>query len=129
METIVFAVPIEVAHAARKRLTQKNVKKGFARCLTPMDPVVVMSNQPAPDKTLLAIRISRALKVRLERLAAQRKETVTDVVIAILGKSVQNVELTPDDYRKIADEIEAARSGRKTDQRLRPRRTEGGSRA
>ena len=108
---------------------QKNVKKCFARCLTPMDPVVVMSNQPAPDKAILAIRISRALKMRLERLAEQRKETVTDVVVAILGKSVQNVELTPDDYRKIADEIEAARSGRKTDQRLRSNRTEGGSHA
>lgn len=88
-----------------------------------------MPNQPAPDKVVLALRISRALKRRLEKLAKLRKETLTDVVIGILNQQVQNVELTPDDYRKIADEIEAARKGDAPDQRVRPRRTEGGARA
>ena len=69
------------------------------------------------------------MKVRLEKLAAARKETVTDLVVSILGREVSNVELTPDDYRKIADEVEAARAGKSADKRLRAPRAQGGSHA
>lgn len=86
-----------------------------------------MPNQPAPDKVILALRINRALKRRLEKLAKLRRETLTDVVIGILTQQVQNTELTPDDYRKIANEIEAARKGDAPDQRVRSRRAEGGT--
>lgn len=105
----------------------KNVKKGIERSLTPWHVVGAMPNQPAPDKVILALRISRTLKRRLEKLAKQRKETITEVVIAILNQQVQHVELTPDDYRKIAAEVEEARKGSVSDKRLRPRRVEGGA--
>lgn len=67
-----------------------------------------MPNQGSSDKTFLTVRIPRALYHRIKRLAQQRGETVTDLVLSILNRSVQDVELTPEDYRKIADEIEKA---------------------
>lgn len=125
MHFLQVIVPAETAFALEKL---GKFAKCLERSLTPMHLGVAMPNQPAPDKVILAIRITRALKRRLEKLAALRKESVTDVVIAILNQQVQSVELTPDDYRKIADEIEKARAGGIPDQRLRPRRTQGGAR-
>jgi len=126
MEFLQVIVPRETAAALEKCGT---FQKCIERSLTPCQLGGAMPNQPAPDKVVLALRISRALKRRLEKLAKQRKETLTDVVIAILNQQVQNVELTPDDYRKIADQIEAARKGDAPDQRVRSSRTEGGARA
>jgi hypothetical protein len=128
MEEIRVQVPLEVAHALRKLRMLENVKKGLVRYLTPCEGLSAMSNQPSPDKTILAIRLGRPLKARLEKLALARKETVTDLVVSILGREVSNVELTPDDYRKIADEVEAARAGKSADKRLRAPRAQGGPR-
>ena len=83
-----------------------------------------MANQPAPDKTMLALRIPRTLKVRIEKAAKHHNMSVTDYVLFVLNRETQNVELTPDDYRRIAQEIEAAKSGNRVDHRIRPQRTQ-----
>ena len=72
---------------------------------------------------MLALRIPRALKVRLEKKAKGNSMTLSDYVVWILTRETNDVELSPDDYRKIADEIEEARSGRRIDHRVRSRGT------
>jgi hypothetical protein len=72
---------------------------------------------------MLALRIPRALKVRLEKKAKGNRMTLSDYVVWILTRETNDVELSPDDYRKIADEIEEARAGRRTDHRVRARGT------
>lgn len=68
-----------------------------------------MPNQGAADKKHLTIRMPVILWRRVKKLADSRGETVTDVVLSIIHKSVDNVELTPAEIRQIADEVEAAR--------------------
>ena len=66
-------------------------------------------NERSPDKAHVSVYLSRGLRRKLEKLAASRGETLTDVLTWLVTKAVVNVELTPDDYRQIADETEAAR--------------------
>lgn len=82
-----------------------------------------MPNQPSPDRAMLALRIPRGLKARLEKRAKANKMFLSDYVVWILTRETNDVELTPDDYRKIAEEVEAARQGRRVDHRVRSRRT------
>lgn len=72
-----------------------------------------MPNQPDINKTQLVVRIERALKLQVEKEAAQNKITPTKLVNRILMEELSNVELTADDYRKIADEIERDKRRRK----------------
>lgn len=68
-----------------------------------------MANQPAPDKKHLTLRMPRVLHARLKKLAKKRGETVTEVALSIMHKAVDSIELTPAEFRQIADEIEKAR--------------------
>lgn len=45
---------------------------------------------------------------RLRRLAKLRRETVTDLVVALLHRSVEDVSLTSQDYEQIARETRQA---------------------
>jgi hypothetical protein len=60
------------------------------------------------DKDHLNIWIQRGLMKKLNKLAKDRGESLTDVVAWILTKAVANVELTSDDYREIAEETKKA---------------------
>ena len=113
----------DVRFALRCKVQQEKVKNPLVRLLTPCFIRPVMPNQPSPDRAMLALRIPRALKVRLEKKAKGNSMTLSDYVVWILTRETNDVELSPDDYRKIADEIEEARSGRRTDHRVRARGT------
>lgn len=85
----------------------------LTRCIAPNSFSPDVPNQPSPDKTQLCLRLPRALKARLEKLSRQRGVSVTELVEWLLQKQTKNVELSADDYRKIADDIEKAKRGRK----------------
>jgi hypothetical protein len=119
MEEISTKVPLEWVHGLRKLGTSKNVKKGLERLLTPVHLVVAMPNQHAPDKAPIALYIPRTLKERVRKEAKAKGMSITDFVEWLLWSAVKNVELTDEDHRRIADEIQAAQAGRKTDQRVR----------
>jgi hypothetical protein len=76
-----------------------------SKCNTPSD----MANQRAADKRILTLWLPRTLFARLEKLAAGRGETLTQLITNFITHATQNTELTPEDYRKIADETEKAR--------------------
>ncbi len=76
--------------------------------------VAAMPSQRHPDKTTLAVYLPRTLMQRLRRLAAQRGETVTTVVEAMVMKKTRDVVLTPEDYEQIARETRAAQGRRST---------------
>ena len=122
METIVFAVPLELVHALRKWRNSKNVKKGLERLLKPEHLVFAMPNQHAPDKAPIALYIPRTLKERVRKGAKEKGMSITDFVEWILYAAVKNVELTDEDHIRIAEEIQAARSGSTSDQRVRAAR-------
>ncbi len=74
------------------------------------------SNVPGqrhPDKTTLSVYLPRTLMQRLRRLAAERGETVTTVIEAMVTAQTREVVLTPEDYEQIAQETRQAQSGRK----------------
>lgn len=76
--------------------------------------VAVVPSQRHPDKTTLAVYLPRTLMQRLRRLAAERGETVTSVVEAMVTAQTREVELAPEDYEQIARETRAAQGGRKS---------------
>lgn len=119
-------IPRELAFALEKLNSQKNVQKIIARSLTPCFDVSAMPNQPSPDKVILSLRITRALKRRIQKAASQSCSILTDWIVGALTAQTQNVTLTADDYRKIADETEKAAKGLGSDQRLRSSRTGSG---
>ena len=113
-------VPSEVRYSVEILQQRKKVLKGLARWLTPCFHLFVMPNQPSPDKAMLAIRLPRALKARLQKKARALGMSFSDYVVWVLTRESNDVELSPNDYRKIAKEVEEARSGRRTDHRVRP---------
>ena len=64
--------------------------------------------QRHPDKTTLSVYMPRLLMQRLRRLALERNETVTAVLMAWLEAETKNVSLTPEDHEQIARETRAA---------------------
>lgn len=68
--------------------------------------------QRHPDKTTLSVYLPRTLMQRLRRLAAERGESVTTVVEAMVTAQTRSVELTPEDYEQIARETRAAQTNR-----------------
>ena len=75
------------------------------RCNAPCN-CFYMANSPDINKTQLVIRIERGLKLQVEKEAANQKTTTTAFVNRILMEELSHVELTPADYRQIADDIE-----------------------
>ena len=65
-----------------------------------------MPNSPDINKTQLAVRLERALKRQLEREAKNQKIKPTTLVNRILMEELSHVELTAEDYRAIAADIE-----------------------
>jgi len=73
-----------------------------------------MPGQRHPDKTTLSVYLPRTLMQRLRRLAAERGETVTTVIEAMVTAQTRDIVLSPEDYEQIAQETRQALSGRKT---------------
>lgn len=68
--------------------------------------------QRHPDKTTLSVYLPRTLMQRLRRLAAERGDSVTTVIEAMVTAQTREVVLTPEDYEQIARETRAAQSSR-----------------
>lgn len=69
-----------------------------------------MSNQPKAENVQRALRVQRELDAKvLKRFRADKTMTVKDAYIFALMFATRNVELTAEEYRKIAEETEAAK--------------------
>lgn len=69
-----------------------------------------MSNQPKAENVQRALRVQRELDAKvLKRFRADESMTVKDAYIFALMYATRNVELTADEYRKIAEDTEAAK--------------------
>jgi hypothetical protein len=66
-----------------------------------------MPNSPSLNRTNLVVRIERGLKRQVQKAAGEQRITPTALVNRILAEELADVDLTPEDYRLIADEIEA----------------------
>lgn len=105
--TLLLTIPRETA------LKLQRLPRDFQvdRSKTPWQ-IAAVPGQRHPDKTTLAVYLPRTLMQRLRRLAADRGETVTTAVEAMVTAQTRDVVLTPEDYEQIARETRAAQKGR-----------------
>ena len=69
-----------------------------------------MANQPKAENVQRALRVQRELDAKvLKRFRADESMTVKDAYIFALMYATRKVELTPEEYRKIAADTEAAK--------------------
>lgn len=106
---------IEVPRELSKKIIKES-KKNVAWCLTPVIDSHV-PDSPDPDKTILGIRLERALARRIKRMAEAENITMTDLVRRILIEATINVKLTSKDYEEIASEVRKAEAKRKDPRR------------
>ena len=70
-----------------------------------------MANQPKAENVQRALRVQRELDAKvLKRFRADEKMTVKDAYIFALMFATRKVELTPEEYRQIAADTEAAKA-------------------
>ena len=74
--------------------------------------ILDMSGQRHPDKTTLSVYLPRTLMQRLRRLAADRRQTVTQVIENFVTDQTRDVVLLPEDYEQVAEETRRAMLGR-----------------
>ena len=67
-----------------------------------------MPNQHAPDKETIAFYGTRTLSRRVRKAAKQRKLTLTSFIEETLTHATSHIELTPEDYREIAEATQRA---------------------
>lgn len=66
-----------------------------------------MSGEGATDKRLFSIRMPiETIKKAERKFAKDGDESFRDSIVRALEESTRSVELTPDDYRSIAEETE-----------------------
>lgn len=62
-----------------------------------------MPNVHAADKEIVSFFIPRPLAARLRKKARARGETLTALVASILTRETEGIELSPEDYKAIAE--------------------------
>lgn len=65
-----------------------------------------MPNVHASDKEMLGFYVPRTLSRRVRKAAKASKLTITSFIENVLTTATQKIELTPEDYRQIADATE-----------------------
>lgn len=69
-----------------------------------------MSNQPKPDNVQRSLRVQRELDAKvLKKFRTDDSMTVKDAFILALMYATRKVKLTAEEYRKIADDTQAAK--------------------
>ena len=69
-----------------------------------------MPNIHKADREPLSFQIPRHLMLRLKKCAKKRGQSLTQFATEALYSTVENVSLTADDYRRIAEATELAQS-------------------
>ncbi len=70
-----------------------------------------MSNMPSVKNIQRALRVQRDLDAKVsKRFRQDESMTVKDAYILALQYATRDVQLTPDEYRKIAEDIEKAKN-------------------
>lgn len=70
-----------------------------------------MANQHSPERHQIAVKFHHRVWRQIEKAAADHKMTPGEYIRWVVGREVDEVELTPDDAQLIADRIKAARKG------------------
>lgn len=111
MVRIAISLPRETIVALRKHETAKNLfdpETGLGVRHLKEDQ---MANQRSADKVCVSAYVPRTTARRLKKLAEKREQSLTELVEALYIEATRDIELTPEDYRQIANEVEAARRG------------------
>ena len=64
-----------------------------------------MPNQSARDKKWVSALLKRETVRKLEKLAAFRGKKRSELIASLLEEGVSDIELTPEDYTKISEEM------------------------
>ena len=80
-----------------------------------------MPNAHAADKESLSFYIPRTLAVRIKKAAKAKGETMTEFLTNLFTNATNHIELTPEDYRAIAQATELAARKKQRRSTLDPR--------
>lgn len=93
----------ETAYAL-KRISKKHLTATLG-----LSNLSFVPNQHSPDKICVSAWVSRTVHARLVKEGKRRGMSLTEFVEHLYNHAVKDVELTPQDYRRIADQTERAR--------------------
>ncbi|CAB4163294.1 hypothetical protein UFOVP813_12 [uncultured Caudovirales phage] len=65
-----------------------------------------MPNVHASDKEMLGFYVPRTLSRRVRKAAKASKQSITSYIEIVLTSATSKIELTPQDYREIAEATE-----------------------
>ena len=105
---ITATFPREISKKAQIAISKENEKSILPGVLDLLQIRYVMPSQRAADKETLSFYVPRTLGRRLRKLAKMLKVTLTDVVVMVLSRETNHIELTPEDYEEIARATRAA---------------------
>lgn len=103
-----FSVPIPIALAVRLNKIDKNKLTKRVGYIKPH----LMANEPALDKVMMTFQAEIELRTKLDKEAAARKMTRSELIIFVLQRETSDTELTPEDYEEIAKQIRKNKEAR-----------------
>lgn len=71
-----------------------------------------MANMQDVSKVIITAVVNRDTRRRLQKVAEATGRTLSATASSVLRDALEDVELTPEDLRKIAEEIEEAKAKR-----------------
>jgi hypothetical protein len=116
MVRIVVNLPTEIAFALKKYANTKKIFDAKIHFGVRHRQSQHMPNQRSADKVCVSAYVPRTTQRRLKKLADKRGQSLTELVESLYIEATREIELTPEDYRQIANEVEQAARG--TDQRV-----------
>lgn len=72
-----------------------------------------MANMQDVNKVIITAVVNRDTRRRLQKVAEATGRTLSATASSVLRDALEDVELTPEDLRKIAEEIEEAKAKRR----------------
>lgn len=111
-------VSAELAYLIRKTGAKKIAEYLFTSPLFGCNTLLVRMNKRSATKTYVSAWVPRSLKAKLVKLAKSRGDTVTELIVWLLQKATDDIELTSKDYEQITKEVREAESGNSSDQRV-----------
>jgi hypothetical protein len=123
-----FEILFSVSHELLYAINAIGLEKISENLFTPLrfrcNTVSLRMNKRSATKTYISAWVPRSLKAKLVKLAKSRGDSVTDLIVWLLQKATDNIELTAKDYEQITEEIRQAESGGSSNQRVHRHRAE-----
>lgn len=117
-EWLKVRVSVELAYCLSRAGIENISKNRFTSLFFGCNTLLVRMNKRSATKTYVSAWIPRSLKAKLVKLADSRGDTVTELIVWLLQKATDDIELTAKDYEQITKEVREAESGHGSNKRV-----------